>query len=71
MKMKKAGNLTHKLRAELFLKTLGYDDQYVQSVLDQIPDRPHCERKAAGNKEGDDEEPSNIYSFKPSHSCIT
>lgn len=71
MKMKKAGNLTHKLRVELFLKTLGYDDQYVQSVLDQIPDRPPRKRKAAGNKEGDDEEPSNIYSFKPSHSCIT
>ena len=53
MKMKKAGNLTHKLRVELFLKTLGYDDQYVQSGLDQIHDRPPRKRQA-GSK--DDEE---------------
>ena len=54
MKVKKSGNLTHKLRVELFLKTMECAQDYIDSVLAMIPDKPPRKRKA--REEGGEEE---------------
>ena len=51
MKIKKAGNLTHRLRVELFLQTVGCEQDYIESVLAQIPEKPVRQRKARHEEE--------------------
>lgn len=48
----KAGRLTRKLRVELFLKHMGMEADYINSILEQLPDKPVKKK----NKAEDDEE---------------
>ena len=59
MKIPKAGNLTHKLRVELFLKTMECSEEYIQEILAQIPDKAPRKRKQ-GTTEGESKELSAI-----------
>ena len=47
LKIRKSGSLTHKLRVEVFLKTMECRPEYIESILEAIPDKPSRKRKAA------------------------
>lgn len=41
--------MTHKARVRFFLESQGYGEDYIQSILEQIPDPKPRRRKAAGD----------------------
>ena len=60
MKIKKAGSLTHRLRVELFLQTVGCSQTYIEEIMQQIPEKPPRRRKAR-DEPGDEEAEDSIF----------
>ena len=61
LKIRKSGSLTHKLRVEVFLKTMECTPEYIASILEAIPDKPSRKRKGADEGEQDENQDHKIW----------
>lgn len=56
LKLKGYSKLNHRKKAELYLKHFGVDDELIQALVQQIPEKAPRAPKKQGDEEGDDED---------------
>lgn len=55
LKIRKSGNLTHRLRVELFLKEMQCTQEYIAEILDQIPENTRKRKRKTEEDDGDEQ----------------